>query len=141
MSASAVTKVFCDTSFFYALNSKKDANHETAKNWAAEIERQKIACWTTWDVISKTLTLLVTRHSRVVAFEFMDHVEPTLLKADYGDEIRQAAKKTFRKFNKDHRISFCDCLSLHVVHDLLGNCPSLSFDHDFKILGLGGWEF
>ncbi len=132
----ADSDLFCDTSYFYALLSKKDSNHQEAKRWAAEIQKGEISCWTTWDIISETLTLLISRNHYTMAMAFLDELDPSLKKAEYGDEIREAAKKTFRRFNKDHSFSFCDCISYHVIRDLLHPMPALSFDEDFRQMGL-----
>ena len=42
----------------------------------------------------------------------------------------------FRKFARDKKISFCDAISFVVVTSVLEGIPCLSFDRDFKRLGL-----
>lgn len=133
---SGLSRIFCDTGFFYAALSSSDSNHQKASDYSHLIQKNKIQCVTTWDVISETLTLLVIRHSYQLAIQFMDSVEPTLEKIEYGDELREKAKKTFKKFNKDQTVSFCDCLSYQVICDYMGRIPALSFDGDFRRMGL-----
>lgn len=128
--------IFCDTSFFYSSLIPSDSNYDIAQKWSHEMNQHQTICTTTWDIISETLTLLIARHSYSAAITFIEKVEPSLKKIEYGDELRQQAIKTFKKFNKDNQFSFCDCLSYQVIRDLLGNIPTLSFDEDFKKMGL-----
>ena len=118
-----LSRVFCDTSFLFANLCPTDANHQKAKSYSRLILKHHIECLTLWDVISETLTLLVARYSYQAAVLFADLIEPNLIKVEYDDDLRQKAKKSFKKFNKDHVVSFCDCLSYQIIrrtkqHDL-----------------------
>lgn len=54
----------------------------------------------------------------------------------YDDSVRLEALKVFRRFAKDKKLSFCDCVS-HVVLTALLDCPpTATFDAHFKMMGL-----
>ncbi len=129
-------QLFCDTSFFYACLDKSDADHLSAIEVAKEISRNSTRCCTTWDVVSETLTLLRYRAGNSFARLFIKNVLPTLEIIEYEREIREEALRLFLKFNEDHKLSFCDCISYVVIIDQLGRIPCASFDDDFKTLGL-----
>ena len=51
-------RIFCDTSFFFACLEGRDANHPAALGRLEQSARRPSAFWTTWEVISETVTLL-----------------------------------------------------------------------------------
>jgi predicted nucleic acid-binding protein len=92
--------------------------------------------WTTWDVISESITLLRYRHSSAAAIRFLDDVKPGLHVANYGPDVRAKAEDVFRRRSREHRLSFCDAISFVVVTSLLDRMPCFAFDEDFRRLGL-----
>jgi predicted nucleic acid-binding protein len=130
------SRLFCDTSFFYACADPADACHDAAVRLAREAAARRIQLWTTWDVISETVTLLRHRHSAAAALRFLDDVQPGLHLVEYGVEARRAAVEVFRRHGRDHRLSFCHAISFVVVTTLLDRMPCLAFDEDFRRLGL-----
>jgi predicted nucleic acid-binding protein len=55
---------------------------------------------------------------------------------NYGDSVHAEAEQIFRRYGRDHKLSFCDAVSFVVVTTLLDDIPSLVFDEDFRTLGL-----
>jgi predicted nucleic acid-binding protein len=129
-------RVFCDTSYFYACADSDDMHHERALALAGEAASRRTRLWTTWDVISETVTLLRYRHSLAAAIGFLDDVKPGLHVMDYGANIRLEAEQVFRRHSRDHRLSYCDAISFVVVTTLLEHMPCFAFDADFRRLGL-----
>ena len=129
-------RLFCDTSSFYACFDPRDRNHERAREIVAEAAAASSALWTTWDIISETVTLLRYRRSFQAALEFLTEVKPRLQVVSYGDRVRAEAEQIFRRYGRDHRLSFCDAISFVVVTMLLDEVPCLTFDQDFRRLGL-----
>jgi predicted nucleic acid-binding protein len=129
-------RVFCDTLYFYACADTDDAHHGGAVALAGEAAAHRTQLWTTWDVISETITLLRYRHSSAAAFRFLDEVKPGLHIAEYGADVRVEAEQVFRRHGRDLRLSFCDAISFVVVTTLLERMPCLGFDEDFRRLGL-----
>ena len=129
-------RLFCDTSFFYACFDPSDANHERARTIAEEAAAGGSALSVTWDIVSETVTLLRYRRGYRAALTFLDEVTPQLGIVPYGDPVRAAAAAVFRRYGRDHRLSFCDAISFVVVRTLLKNTACLAFDEDFRALGL-----
>jgi predicted nucleic acid-binding protein len=130
------SRFFCDTSFFYACLDPADANHGRASTLLAEASATGSAFCTTWDVIGETVTLLRYRRSFRTALAFLDEVKPSLQLIHYGDRVRLEAEHLFREYGRDHRLSFCDTISFVVVTTLLDHAACLTFDRDFRSLGL-----
>ena len=129
-------RLFCDTSFFYACLDLNDANHGRAQELNDEAAAFDVGFFTTWDVVSGTVTLLRYRKGFQSAMAFLEEVKPDLHIVEYGQGVRVEAEKIFRLRGRSRRISFCDAVSFVVVTTLLDHMPSLSFDRDFRALGL-----
>ena len=131
-----IQSVFCDPSFFYACLDPSDVHHERACSLLEESVAENIVFYSTWDIVSETATLLRYRSSYERAIQFLDHVKPTLRLVLYDGSIQSQAEEVFRQLGTDKKLSLCDALSFVVVTVLLENIPCLSFDRDFKRLGL-----
>ena len=129
-------RLFCDTSFFYACFDPRDVNHQRAEDLSAEAAESGSTLYVTWDIISETLTLLRYRRSYRAALTFLSEIKPALHIVNYGDSVRAEAEQIFRRYGRDHKLSFCDAVSFVVVTTLLDDIPSLVFDEDFRGLGL-----
>ena len=92
--------------------------------------------YVTWDIISETLTLLRYRRSYRAALAFLSEIKPDLHIVNYGDSVRADAEQIFRRYGRDHKLSFCDAVSFVVVTTLLNDIPTLAFDADFRALSL-----
>ena len=130
------SRLFCDTSFFYACLDPDDTNHERAKELSADAVASATTFVTTWDIVSETVTLLRYRLGFRPAMRFLDEIKPDLLIMDYGQEVRDRAEQIFRRRGRARRLSFCDAISFVVVTTLLDQMPCLAFDRDFRALGL-----
>lgn len=129
-------KAFCDTSFFFASLVPEDVHYEQAGDILVFCKESAITLCTTWDVISETVTLLRYRANFRLAVQFLEAVKPSLFIVRYDDSVRQAAEKVFSKLGRDKRLSYCDAVSYVVVSSILDGIPSLSFDKDFRGMGL-----
>jgi predicted nucleic acid-binding protein len=129
-------RLFCDTSFFYACFDRRDVNHQQAQELSADAAASASLLYVTWDIISETLTLLRYRRTYRDALTFLTEVKPDLHIANYGDAVRTEAEQIFRRYGRDHKLSFCDAISFVVVTTLLDEIPALAFDTDFRALGL-----
>jgi predicted nucleic acid-binding protein len=128
--------VFCDTSFLYACFDPRDVNHGRARAVIREAATARTALWVTWDIISETVTLLRYRRDFRAALAFLTVVKPGLHIVSYGDRVRNEAEQIFRRYGREHRLSFCDAISFVVVTGLLNDVPCVTFDEDFRRLGL-----
>lgn len=127
---------FCDTSFYFAALWPEDSNHDRAGEVLEQCRDNGVLLHTTWDIISETLTLLRYRADYRTAVQFLDVVVPELAVVRYDDSVRAAAQVVFKKLSRDKKISFCDALSFVVITTLLDGMPALTFDRDFRSLGL-----
>jgi len=131
-----VSKAFCDTSFFFASLCPHDANFEKAGVLLEYCRDNAVTLYTTWDIISETVTLLRYGLSHKAAVEFLDTVKPALYVIKYDDSIRDAAEKVFNKLSRDKKICFCDGISNVVITGMLDGMLCFTFDRDFKSLVL-----
>jgi len=129
-------KVFCDTSFFFASLSPDDSNYDRSEDLLEHCRNNAVVLYTTWDVISETVTLLRYRANYEAAVTFLNEIKPSLTIIAYDDSVRTAAEDVFKKLSKDKKISLCDAVSYVVITNILDNIPCFSFDRDFKALGL-----
>lgn len=130
------SRLFCDTSFFYACFDRRDVNHQSAAELSENAAVSGSRLYVTWDIISETLTLLRYRRTHREALTFLTEIKPHLHIVNYGDAMRTEAEQIFRRYSRDHRLSFCDAISFVVVTTLLDNVPSVAFDRDFRALAL-----
>lgn len=129
-------RVFCDTSFFFASLCPYDSNFDKAGELLEYCANNSVTLYTTWDIISESLTLLRYRADYRIAVQFLETIKPTLAIVRYEDSVRAAAEEVFKKLSKDKRLSFCDAISFVVITNMLENVPCFTFDKDFKRLGL-----
>ena len=129
-------QVFCDTSFFYACLDEHDSHYDEAGRLLTFCQKHRVQFVTTWDIILETVTLLRYRVGYRPALEFLDAVLPTITLVEYDIHVRNEAVNVFRRLSRDKELSLCDALSYVIVTQILDNIPSLTFDSDFKDLGL-----
>lgn len=129
-------RVFCDTGFLYASLARGDRYYDRAGSLLEQCSNQRVQMFSTWEVVSETVTLLAYRLHPQAAVQFLDTMKPALALVPVTDAVRSQAEEVFRRHVKTRRLSFCDAISFVVVTTLLANMPCLSFDADFKALGL-----
>lgn len=129
-------RVFCDTSFFHACLDPRDAHHPQAHPLVHAATEAGVALWTTWDIVSETVTLLRYRVGHASALAFADGLYPRLRLVEYGPDVRAQALDVFRRYGRERRLSLCDAISFVVVTALLERMPCFAFDEDFRRLGL-----
>lgn len=129
-------RLFCDTSFFFACLEGRDIHHARA---AACLERSRergTVFWTTWDIVSETVTLLRRKCGYRRAMDFIRDVIPVLHLVPCDDSVRREALEVFRRFARDKKLSFCDCLSFAILTTILDRMPAVTFDAHFRAMGL-----
>ena len=129
-------RAFCDTSFLFASLCPDDSNFEKAGYLLEYCVDNSVTLYTTWDIISESITLLRYRADYNTAVKFIELIKPVLSIVHYEDSVRRAAEEVFIKISKDKKLSYCDALSFVVVTQMLDNMPCLTFDKDFRKLGL-----
>lgn len=89
----------------------------------------------TWEIVGETVTLLRYRAGFRLAVKFLEKVRPHLELVPCDQSVREEAERVFRRFARDKRLSFCDCLSFVILSTRLTGMPVLTFDRDFKQFG------
>ncbi len=127
--------VYSDASFFVALFSKKDVKHTRALQLFKEIKEDRIKIFTSWFIISEAMTVLLYQYGYSEALTFNQSIDLyKIIRSTEGQH--QQAIALFNLFGKDRKISFVDALSHVLVSGDLKNIPALSFDRDFRTMGL-----
>ena len=129
-------RVFCDTGFFYASLARSDRHYHRAGELLEYCRNERIQMCSTWEVVSETVTLLTYRLHPQVAIDFLDVIKPALSLVQVTGPVFAEAEDVFRRHVRSRRLSLCDAISFVVVTTLLENIPCLSFDEDFRALGL-----
>jgi len=127
--------VYCDASFFIALFSKKDIKHKRALELFKEIKAEQITIHTSWFVISESMTVLRYQYGYTEALSFNQSIDLYRIHQVSANQLQQAVS-VFNLYNKDKKISFVDALTRVLIYGDLKKIPALSFDSDFKTLGL-----
>jgi predicted nucleic acid-binding protein len=127
--------VFCDAGFFIALFSKKDTKHKRALELFKEIKEHRIAIHTSWFAVSEAMTVLRCQYGYTEALSFNQSID--LYKIHHSTESQHhQAIAVFNLFGQDRKISFVDALTRVLIMEKLKSMPALSFDDDFKAMGL-----
>jgi predicted nucleic acid-binding protein len=127
--------IYCDASFFIALFSKKDTKHKRALELFEEIRQNRITIHTSWFVISESMTVLLYQYGYTEAQVFNQSID--LYEIYHSTESQQhQAIALFNLYSQDRKISFVDALSRIIITGELKNIPAISFDSDFRTMGL-----
>ena len=81
------------------------------------------------------MTVLLYRYGHIEAMTFNRSIELYKI-LNSSESERHKAIALFDLFAVDKRISFVDTLSYILIKDKLAGIPPISFDKDFKTLGL-----
>ncbi|MEW6186525.1 MAG: PIN domain-containing protein [Thermodesulfobacteriota bacterium] len=127
--------IFCDASFFIALFSKNDTKHIRALELFKEIKDYRITIYTSWFVISEAMTILRYKYGYLEALTFNQSIDLYRIVPTRESQHHQAIA-LFNLYGQDRKISFVDALSRIIISADLENIPAISFDSDFKTLGL-----
>jgi len=128
-------EAYCDASFFVALFSKRDTKHKRALQLFKEIKENRIVIHTSWFIISEAMTVLLYQYGYSEALTFNQSIDLYSIYHSTESQHHQAIA-LFNLFGKDRKISFVDALSRILISGERKNMPALSFDKDFKTLGL-----
>lgn len=130
-----LTRLYCDASFFIALFSKSDQMHVRARSLFKEIARERVTLITAWPVVGETMTILRYHDGYRSALAFNNSLDLYKIIAPTENHYHQAVA-IFHLKSKARKISFVDALSYLLITAELDEIPALSFDSDFKAMGL-----
>jgi predicted nucleic acid-binding protein len=130
----ALRSVFTDSSAFYALTDRDDANHEAALAIARELGRQRWILYTTNVVLIEQHALHLSRLGRAIALQallLIDRSDIRIVRVTAEDEL--AAREILTRYT-DKDWSLADATSF-VVMERLGIRYAFTFDSDFAQYG------
>lgn len=130
------SRLFADTSFFYATLDPEDPSHPIARKTAEWMALTNARIFSTWEIIVETVTLLRNRYSYLAAIGFIQKTLPAVQLVNITQEDRMESLRLYKKMASDKNISLCDVISYLVVTKYLRYIPCLAFDDDFRTLGL-----
>jgi predicted nucleic acid-binding protein len=128
-------RLFLDSSFLIALFGRQDSLHPRAVELLEEADRAGSELCTLWDCLSEALTIL-RRHFGYRAACALANSLPDLTLVTYDTSHRLEAVQRFKRVARSQAVSFVDVLCAVVVERELRGAPALSFDRDFRKLGL-----
>jgi predicted nucleic acid-binding protein len=131
-----VTRVFVDTSAFFAHLVAEDAHHARARALFERADREVWTLITTNAVVWETYTLIRVRakNGRELSLGFLDDIQDGLCDIERISPLDETRASDLLRRYVDKRYSFCDALSF-VVMEQLGVADVLAFDDDFRTYG------
>lgn len=119
----SVTRVFVDTSAFYALEDATDRHHREAHAIQRWCLQQRRRLFTTDHVLDESITLIGARlrPARAVRFARLLLVSRVVHVVRADEVLEEAALNVYERLN-DARLSFTDCVSFAVMRALENFC-------------------
>ena len=137
--ANKPSKVFIDTSGWYAVSSRKDVNHNAADAYYRRLLRRKTLLLTSDYVLDETITRLRYDLGHAQALTFWRRIESA---ASSGRiRILRVDERTWAKSIEifagysDQLFSLTDCTSFVLAQES-GVDEVFAFDEDFRLFGL-----
>lgn len=127
--------VFVDTSAWYALIDRRDADHKATSALVRRLIKEGVRLISTDYVLDESWTLAKARSGSDAALKLMTVLDKTAaLELEWiGTERFEKAKILFRKYH-DQAFSFTDCTSFAVMRERRITEAITSDDH-FRIAG------
>jgi len=131
-----VNSVFVDTSGFFALYARNDADHPQAVDLFRRASSERWQLVTTNAVVMETHALLLNRarDGRTVALKFLDDLKSSGFRVERVTDADEAAAIALIRAHVDKSYSLCDALSF-VVCERSGIAQAISCDDDFRSYG------
>lgn len=128
--------IILDTSFLFALKSKKDQYHKRAYEILNEFEGEKTKYFTNYFIMNETLTLAISRsHGNI---SFLEKYIALFFENDNFFQVLQNTPQEFKKIveickkyiTSKRLLSFSDASLIYLYQKLNANCI-VSFDSHF----------
>mgnify|MGYP001796011224 CR=1 FL=1 len=130
--------VFVDTWAWYALSSRYDADHQTARAAISNLQMSGTRLITSHYVTAEATTLLRYRrnHPEAVAFRKLIRqlvLDNVLVVARISESQENAAGEIFERY-REMDLSFTDCTSFALMRDM-EITEEFTGDHHFEAMG------
>lgn len=127
--------VFVDTSAFYILVDDQDVGHASATALLRSIRRDDRDLVTSNLVVAETHALVLRRHGRHVALQYLRGVQAGLAETVRGTEDDEVQAVAIIEQYTDKAFSYTDATSFAVM-DRLGITTAFSFDRRVRQYGM-----
>jgi len=130
-----IKRVFIDSSAWYALRDKDDANHASAQEMLPLLLSERPGLITSNHIIGESYTLIRSSLGHASAFSFLRHIQesPRLERLFTPEEFEKDAYIFLHKY-QDQTFSFVDATSF-VWMKKLGLTEVFTFDNHFAVAG------
>ncbi len=131
--------IILDTSFLFALKSKRDRYHKRAYEIFNEVEEKKPKFFTNYFIMNETFTLAVNRSNGNVSF--LEQYIILFFEKDNFFQVIQNNPRDFKKIVEVYKkyveskrlLSFTDASLIYLYQQLNANCI-ISFDSHFDTI-------
>src|SRR5215470_13836021 len=129
--AGPLTRIFVDTSAFYALEDAGDRHHQEALSIQRWCLQQRPRLFTTDHVLDESITLIGARlrPARAVRFARVLLASRVVRVVRLDETLEEAALNVYERFG-DARLRFTDCIGFAVMR-ALEISAAFAFDSDF----------
>jgi predicted nucleic acid-binding protein len=127
----SVEPVFVDSSAFYALLDRDDANHHIALTLFRQVLQDRRPLLTSNFVVAETHALLLHRLGRDVAAAWLEAIPAHVIRVTMGDEHQ--AREIIQQYS-DKDFSYCDAVSFALM-ERLAITSAIAFDRHFLQYG------
>jgi predicted nucleic acid-binding protein len=131
-----MTRVFVDTSGFFALLVKEDQFHEHARFLFQRANAERWRLVTTNIVVIETYALLLirSRNGRLDALQFLEMIDKDAYQIERSRKNDEAQAIALVRTHQDKAYSLCDALSF-VIMQRLRLTQAIAFDRHFRSYG------
>jgi predicted nucleic acid-binding protein len=126
---------FCDASFLIAYFATEDQYHAKALNIRKKLGQKPVKLVTCWPILSEAGTVLLYHYGYSHAVALLQSLQAFEMILPHEAEYNEAIS-LFKKWNQDNKFSLNDLLVYVLLRDQCKNTQLLSFDHDFRKMGL-----
>lgn len=127
--------LFVDTSAWYAMADRRDADNQACCTFWKSLHRQKLRLYTSDYVLDETITLTLKKldHSAAIKTGSAIIGSRAIAILTVTSEVRERAWQTFQRYH-DKEYSFTDCTSFELMRQL-GIQHVFGTDSDFTHMG------
>jgi len=128
------SRIFVDSSAFYALSDRHDSNHSVALAAARQLGIELADLHTTNAVVIETHSLLLNRLTREIAAQVMEQIYAGTIRIVRASERDERRGREIILRHDDKAYSFTDTISFAVMERLHLHV-AWSYDHHFARFG------
>lgn len=130
-----MSRIFVDTSAYFAYINPNDTAHDTARRTMTRLADTHASLLTSNFVIAETHALLLTRMSHIAATGFLDAIFASATRIIRVREADETAARELLRHHADKEYSYTDATSFAIMNRLQIH-QAFSLDHHFAQYGV-----